>query len=200
LIALALIKINSKRHVQIELKNQILQTRFFKQMPVLREEDKKNLGIGFLEMYGPKEEPQGAENAGVEVEFNDKPLEVVEVAGYVAVSNDMPLKDKLELLIGQLSEKQFEGKPMKLVNVAEKGGKKIAVIDIIDPKEPEDENSWYQSFQGSTGGLQTQGKLTKTLLQANYRGEWVDGIEFTYNGKPFDEYWDHINLSGMRLR
>jgi hypothetical protein len=182
LIVLALIVINSKKHKQSDVGKQILQTRFFKQMPTLSEEDKQNLGIDFLEMYGPTETG-----------------EKVEVSGYVAVSRDVPLEKKLELLIGQLSEKQFDNKPMRLMKIMEKAGRKIATIDIIDQKDPEDENTWYQSFQGSTGAHITYQKLVRTLLQANYRGEWIGGIEFTYNGKPFD-VWDHINLSGTLLR
>jgi hypothetical protein len=174
--------IQHQRNAQSDFARKIFQERFFEQIPILSEEEKKNPKIDFLEIYGPEETG-----------------EKVKVSGYVAVPGDASLQDKLELLIGLLSEKQFDNKPMRLAKIEEKDGRKIATIDIIDQKSPEDENSWYQSFQGSTGGSVTQQKLVKTLLQKNYKGEWIGGLEFTYNGKPFD-VWDHINLSGTQLR
>jgi len=42
-------------------------------------------------------------------------------------------------------------------------------------------------------------KLTMTFMQPDYKGEWIDGVEFYYRGKPMEE-WDHINLTGTILR
>jgi hypothetical protein len=64
--------------------------------------------------------------------------------------------------------------------------------------EPTSRPSWYQYFQGSTGGTWTSKILTSNFLQKRYKGDWIDKLRFHYQGEEFEE-WDHIWL-GEHLR
>ena len=78
--------------------------------------------------------------------------------------------------------------------------KKIAIISLNEfPYKHR--TSWKGIyFQGSCGGWSTQITLTKTFLQEDYAKDWIDGIEFYYEGSLFNEEWDHIDLSGVIYR
>lgn len=62
--------------------------------------------------------------------------------------------------------------------------------------------SWrYGYFQGSAGGYATTATLTRTFLQPNYQGSWIEKVQFYYAGKPIqDGDWDHIKLDGIITR
>jgi hypothetical protein len=59
--------------------------------------------------------------------------------------------------------------------------------------------SWYDFFQGSMGGGRTTIILTESTLQKQYKGEWVDAVEFYYQNEKIGD-WDHIFLSGIIKR
>ena len=59
--------------------------------------------------------------------------------------------------------------------------------------------SWYDFFQGSSGGQQTTIILIESTLQKQYKGDWIDAVVFFYQGELIGE-WDHINLSGQIKR
>ena len=114
----------------------------------------------------------------------------------VVVPEDLPLLQKVRFLADRLSTYRFRSLPIEVLEIENRKGKHIAVIDL----QEDDRSIWSTYyFQGSTGGHMTQTILTKTLLQPDYRGEWIDGVEFYYEGKPMEE-WDHINLTGTILR
>ncbi|MEO0079317.1 MAG: hypothetical protein ABIK44_01390 [candidate division WOR-3 bacterium] len=124
-----------------------------------------------------------------------------EVNFYLAIPESLSLREKLEFLIARVSKYRFRGLPLRLVRLDDRQGKKIAVIDLEEPEFREG-LSWGGSyFQGTTGGHFTYVSLVKTFLQNDYPGEWIDGVQFLYRGKPFEENdWDHINLSGTFYR
>jgi len=59
--------------------------------------------------------------------------------------------------------------------------------------------SWYDFFQGSSGGQQTTIVLIESTLQRQYKGDWIDAVEFFYQDEVIGE-WDHISLSGQIKR
>lgn len=123
-----------------------------------------------------------------------------EIDFYVAVPSDLPLLKKLRLLADKLSRFEFQDHPIEVSSVEERGNKKIAVVGLYEPDFP-GARTWRGGyFQGSTGGHFTTLTLTKTFLQEDYEGEWVDGVEFYYEGEPISDDWDHISLSGTIYR
>jgi hypothetical protein len=123
----------------------------------------------------------------------------VEVNFYAKTSKDIPLIDKLKVLADKLSRFIFK-LPIEVLKIEERNGKKIAVINLKEGKYTGEDLrvSWRGLyFQGSTGGFFTTMTLRKTFLQENYRSDWIDGVEFYYEGKPIKEGdWSHISLSG----
>ena len=144
-----------------------------------------------------------------------------EVNFYVAIPETVSLLDKLRLLAEKLSRFKFRGLPIEIVGIEERSGKAIATINLKETehnrklyaewlrtrKEGKQQQelrfrgvSWQGTFfQGSAGGYSTTITLVKTFLQEDYRGEWIDGIDFYYEGEPIGS-WDHISLSGTRYR
>ena len=59
--------------------------------------------------------------------------------------------------------------------------------------------AWYDFFQGSAGGINTQITLEESFLQKEFNGPWIKGVKFFYQSSPIEE-WDHINLSGLKTR
>lgn len=122
---------------------------------------------------------------------------------YVTVPNSLPLIDRIQLFADKVSQFEFKHRPITVMGIELRDGKQIATIDLHDsqPLPNTDDASWYARFQGSTGGIITETVLTKSFLQDEYQGQWIDGIEFLYNGKPFyEDQWDHIHLNGTYMR
>jgi len=118
---------------------------------------------------------------------------------YVGVPPELPLLQKLRLLADKMSVLRFNSLPLDVLRIETRAGKRIAVIGIREPEN--DQYAWGGGyFQGSTGGGITQVTLVESFLQRGYTGDWIDGVEFYYQGKPFTDEWDHINLSGVRYR
>lgn len=119
-----------------------------------------------------------------------------EINFYIAVPKDTPLKKKLEIIADKLSQFKFSGLPISILEVKNENGKKIAVVNlgeieenkgITDPANIQGDatDTWiFGYFQGSAGGSATVETLVETFLQREYKGEWIDGIEFRYEGKP----------------
>lgn len=117
-----------------------------------------------------------------------------EVNFHVTVPQDIPLKEKLEKLCEALRRFRFNHLPISVDAVDVRDGCRVAIIHLReDPSE-----SWRNGhFQGSTGGHLTSLTLTKTLLQPDYDGDWIDCVEFYYEGEPIAaNRWDHIWMNG----
>ena len=59
--------------------------------------------------------------------------------------------------------------------------------------------SWYDYFQGSSGGQNTTFILEESILQKSYQGDWIDGVVFFYQGDSIG-LWDHLYLDGVLSR
>ena len=111
------------------------------------------------------------------------------IIGEVEVNEELSLEEKIEKLSEGLSEKAFDNLPIEFVKINNIEGKKVALFNLdelgnnatdITFDKYEGINWINNYFAGSAGGSVTEYTLITTLLQRNYTGEWIDGIEFTY--------------------
>lgn len=121
------------------------------------------------------------------------------VLGKIELNEDMTLEEKLEKLANELSAKEFDNLPIEFVKINNIGGKKIALFNLNEVGnnagdvtfDKYEGTSWVNNyFAGSAGGSITEYALITTLLQKNYTGEWIDGIEFTYKNSKVE--FDHV--------
>ena len=121
------------------------------------------------------------------------------IIGKVDINETLSLDEKLKDLASNLSEKAFNNLPIDLVKVNDVDGKKIALFNLEEIGENAKDITfdkytgvnWVNNyFAGSTGGNITEYTLIKTLLQSNYNGEWIDGLEFTYKNSKIE--FDHV--------
>lgn len=120
---------------------------------------------------------------------------------YVAVPASLDVEGKLRVLAQRLSYVAYRQLPIELMGFDLRNGQRIARINLRELSDTTMTPSWRgQYFQGSTGGEMTAHTLTRTLLQPTYSGDWVDGVEFFYEGEPFGRDWDHIYIGGTHLR
>ena len=107
------------------------------------------------------------------------------VIGSIPIDEKLSIEDKLNLVVSEVSKLQFENAPIKCLKIEDN----IAYIDI---REYQNEKFWRNRFfQGSTGADITCYTLIESLLQREYKGKWIDGIYFTYEGKT-DVEFDHV--------
>lgn len=117
----------------------------------------------------------------------------------IEVDKNSSVEDKLKTLANELSQNAFDNLPINLIEIKEIDGKKIAYFDLDElevnsgektPNEYEGINWVNNYFAGSAGGNITEYTLITTLLQKEYTGEWIDGLEFTYKGAKIE--FDHV--------
>ena len=94
---------------------------------------------------------------------------------YVYVKPDAAMNEKLTVISDGLSKNIFNNNPIKVENIEEIEGKQIAKINLTG-------DQWNNYFQGSTAGMQTTKALAESILQRQYQGKWIDGVQFTING------------------
>lgn len=125
------------------------------------------------------------------------------VLGKVSMDDNKTVEEKLQKLSEQLSKSAFSDLPIEFMEITELEGKKVAIFDLKEIGKNAEETdyskyentSWFNNyFQGSTGGSITKYTLSKTLLQSDYSGEWIDGIKFTYKGEPIG--FEHVESLG----
>jgi len=146
-----------------------------------------------VRMSQDEPEPPQAGTVSLEVYGPDEEAMRLEVAYLVPVPDTMSLEGKLRLLARKVSEHRFNGLPVEFVEIDASSGRRIAVIDLRENVRTG--HSWRTGFfQGSTGGHFTTASLVETFLQRDYRGRWVDGVEFLYEGRPVSRNWDHVRL------
>ena len=97
----------------------------------------------------------------------------------------------------------FPSTPIEFVKINNIEGKKVALFNLdelgnnatdITFDKYEGINWINNYFAGSAGGSVTEYTLITTLLQRNYTGEWIDGIEFTYKNSKIE--FDHVPALG----
>lgn len=114
----------------------------------------------------------------------------------VSVLKLLPVNKKMSHLALKLSNENFQGKPIVLKEIVIEEGKKIAYFDLQDKnKDISSTDNWYSSFQGSTGAQSTLNSIVDTLLQKEFKGEWIDGVNLTYNGQYIE--FDHISFENV---
>ena len=108
---------------------------------------------------------------------------VAEKLSDITVKEDLPLQEKLTVLANEISTKVFGGLPITIVEIQTTNGLKKAIINLQEAEVNDPNASWSRVyFQGSAGGTMTSNTLIETFTQKSYTGEWVDSIEFQYNG------------------
>ncbi len=127
---------------------------------------------------------------------------------YIHLNPDWSPEQGLGLLCRELS-REFGGLPVVPVHVRKEQGDLIAVIDLREStsnrgRRAEDMTgpNWCGGYlQGSTGGGMTSSALKETILQREYKGPWISGARFSYEGKSFSEQdFIHTDLSGTFRR
>jgi hypothetical protein len=114
----------------------------------------------------------------------------------VKIPSDADLQQKLSMLADSLSFYYFNN---LLIRIKDFRDDNVAEIELVEPDGFKGPGSlppyrnWYDFFQGSHGGRETSIRLQYTFLQPNYEGQWIEDIEFTYQGQPLEDF-DHIIL------
>jgi len=146
-------------------------------------------GKRVLQLYGPDDQAMA-----------------VYVQHVIAAPQNATLKDKLDFVAGELSRKMFKGLPIVVVDIKELKGQLVAHIDLREDEALRKQDariSWRHGyFQGTAGGAMTASTLTRTFLQHGYPGEWIEGVVFSYHGRPITEdAYEHLgSLSGLLWR
>lgn len=130
------------------------------------------------------------------------------IVGEVDIDKDETLEERVSELAKELSDEVFSDLPLELVEIKDVDGKKVALFNLDEtgknagetPYQDYEGVSWFNNyFAGSAGGRITEYTLEQTLLQRDYVGEWIDGIEFTYKGQKIE--FDHVpGLSEVMYR
>lgn len=122
-----------------------------------------------------------------------------EIDVYTSIPKDKTLEEKLDFVAEALSRQHFSGLPIEVEKIEDIDGKTIAIVNlkelpenqgITDMSKYKRPNWAVECFQGSSGGTITSTALIETFLQKEYKGEWIDGVKFLYNGKEIN--FDHV--------
>lgn len=102
----------------------------------------------------------------------------------VELKKDSTIEEKLKELCAILEKEYFKDENAKIVfkSIDENN---IATIDLVN------KDAWNQHFQGSTGGMISQATIVETLLQREYSGEWIDGLNVVVDGSTGEELFEH---------
>ncbi len=116
------------------------------------------------------------------------------------IEKEITIEKNLEALASELSEVHFNGLSIDFIEIKNIDGKRTALIDLKEDKEfYNNENyspSWHDFSQGTSGGGDTMAKLISAFLQRDLSGEWIDAVEFDYNGKSqIFEHMDYLFIN-----
>jgi hypothetical protein len=118
---------------------------------------------------------------------------------YVQTNRNYTLEQKIETLLQQITKRYFNDLSIELMEINTTDGVTTVYINLVEnsaykgPGTLQPYQSWFDFFQGSHGGLNTQIILTESLLQRHYQGDWIDAMVVNYQGNAFGEF-DHIDL------
>ena len=153
-------------------------------------------GNEYLALYKAKEVALLNKDYGITVPVIDK---------YILVKADMPLTEKLKLIADNLSSHYFNSLKIKILKLTVYGSFKTLQVELVEnsnyngPGSLPSFESWYDYFQGSTGGWKTTIILQESFLQKQYNGDWIDAVEFYYDNEKMGG-WDHVFLDGTLYR
>jgi hypothetical protein len=112
--------------------------------------------------------------------------------GRVAVSANAGIQAKLDVLSKAISQKLFQNLKITAVASVGKNGNTTAKVEL--------KNIGTSYYQGSAMGGETTTKLVESYLQRSLSEEWIEGVIFLFDGKPWDQNpgfpLDHCDLSG----
>jgi hypothetical protein len=120
------------------------------------------------------------------------------VDAYIYMPKETALKKKLETLAEVMSEVYFSNLPIQVIRIEEIDKKKIVIVNLKESAENQGitdyeklvGKTWTTHYmQGSTGGTITETILIETMLQRDYKGQWIDGVQFLYNSG--DCFYEH---------
>ncbi len=86
-----------------------------------------------------------------------------------------------------------EDAKIELKGIDEEG---IAIINLVNGVE----GAWDKHFAGSTGGYVSQMTIIETLLQRDYKGEWINGLKVLVDGKDALNVYDHAPFEELYKR
>jgi hypothetical protein len=120
---------------------------------------------------------------------------------YVKIPSSVPLLYKMQMLADTISRLQFGRRPITVMEIENRNNKSIAIVNLNDYESQSDKYpTWKDVFQDPASGLPAIVTFSKSLLQEDYQGEWIDGVEFLYNGEPFPEELDSGLFSDTLMR
>ena len=108
------------------------------------------------------------------------------------ILEDSSLEEKLSDLCIYMQKEYFqEGEAKIFFEYINNNG--IAIINLVNKK------AWDRHFQGSTKGAVSKATIVETLLQRQYKGEWIKGIKVLVDGKS-DNDFDHASFDKVIYR
>lgn len=116
----------------------------------------------------------------LDVNDTDKVLEFSKVE----LKENTTVEEKLKELCSALEKDYFKDKNAK-IEFKSIDEKNIATINLVN------KDAWSQHFQGSTGGMISQATIVETLLQKDYAGKWIDGLNVIVDGTTGDDLFEH---------
>ncbi|MCX7012592.1 MAG: hypothetical protein NTW86_08520 [Candidatus Sumerlaeota bacterium] len=125
----------------------------------------------------------------------DPNLERTEIRGYVRISKDLPLKDRMQ----RFADLVWGEGHLDVQEIEEVNGRRIATVEMIDRNRTStgmaSDYFWYRHFQGSTGI--TPRCLTKEFAQDAVDSDWVDEVRFIPKG-PLGDHSDGFDDHPIR--
>jgi hypothetical protein len=143
--------------------------------------------------------------ADVELRQSGLQKTVPVIDDYVFSDRNLTLQKKIEIILEQLSKRYFNNLSVEMNDIRLTGSLRILHIDLVEnhayqgPGSLQPYEAWYDFFQGSHGGQNTQIILTESLLQRHHQGDWIDALVVLYEGKEFGDF-DHIDLKRTIFR
>ena len=94
------------------------------------------------------------------------------------ITSKATLQEKLNLLASHISQQHFNGLPLIVESIEDNN----AVIKLVDD-EKNYTNSWTNKYFSNEANYELNSAcLIESFLQRNYDGDWVETIEFVYDG------------------
>lgn len=110
----------------------------------------------------------------------------------INLKKDSSIEEKLNELLVTLKQDYFKDDKVNIL-LESVDSNNIATINLVD------EQAWSQHFQGSTGGSISQAAIIETLLQREYEGDWIKGVNVLIDGKK-QEVFDHAPFEEIFYR
>lgn len=141
-------------------------------------------------IYTNIEQPKSYENSSIENSNNEKfDIHYKDIDNNqlilcsIEINKNKSIMEKLEVIANEVSNKLFKDRKIEVLKIEDN----IAYINLKDEGK---DDTWYNIFQGSSGGGCTAYGLLSNFLQEDYTGDWIDGVYITYNGEASE--MDHL--------